>query len=232
MLDVIINNSLDLPNEKAFFERYIQINDVYEIVKQKVQNYGLFVNTTNCGEYVSKMESSLKSLKGFYIGGYKYLKETTYFRIKQGETANIAVLADYISNFVNVFAESAVFLNQFYYNMGLVLSNGTQNTFEYNNLDKLCTIAYLETANGFFEGTSSNMELLRSLKLKLQSSQLNTYVSSYEIFDELIENAISLNLTNFTKEFLLGNKVQYIQSLENEEEARQLNSFVDMVLEG
>lgn len=238
MVSLIETKNINATNELEFLKAYRQTIETYSFVYNEATLYGLFTNKVNNSAYAKNVKSSFGKLKALYLDGYNYLSET-YFKLSESSYEQDGIVERYIVNFVNVFSDALKELNKFYYNVGLVLANGTENIMGFNSLDKLYTIYFAELSNNYFEkyletGEKDGKYLtaISNTITKASKDNYDKYISNFQKYDNLLEMNKSLDVGGVVKAYVEGDYDEYLANIENETERANVEDFVLLVVEG
>ena len=235
MIVIIQENNLEMENEKAFLQTITQELNFYALIQQNALTFGKYINEVDNSEIVSEYNKNYSKIVELYNKGYNYLRDT-YFKIYNTSYSHIETMASYIKNFVIVIKDADVFLNDFFYNAGLLTAFGTKNISDFNNLQKLqiSTLSYLN--NMYFtadeETDVANIQLnIDNILDKITNTNLNKYIDNKGKIDTIINNVKSLNLYSFIISVVNGSTQTFIDGVQDNSVKQILTDFATLVLE-
>lgn len=235
MLTIISEKGLDVGDAKNTLTMFKTLSENYSLVRDEILTNGAFVTANSqVNKYINSANKALKKVKNIYKESYDYLVKT-YYKIVDTDY-NKETMKTYIINFEVVFRHILEDYNNFYYNGGVAYSHLLNNMMTKNNAYKL-QIEYLSTLINKHYSTTGTEQisysvLINNCKNQLNSDLMNEYFENKSVYDNLIDNSISLNVPLLCEKLVAGEKDAYISSLEDETTKQMVTNYFSKVVRG
>lgn len=235
MLTVISEKGIDVGDAKNTLVIFKNLSENYALIRDEILASGDFVTAnTQVNDYINNAGKALKNVKNVYRESYDYLVKT-YYKIVDTDY-NKETMKTYIINFEVVFKDILTDYNNFYYNCGVAYSHLLNNMMTKNNAYKL-QIEYLSTlVNNYYSATDAEkttyISLINNCGSYLNTDLMNEYFENKSVYDNLIDNSISLNVPLLCEKLVAGEKDAYIASLEDETTKQMVTNYFSKVVRG
>lgn len=232
MLQIIDEKGMDIPQTKVSLQEFVTLKTSYSFVVTEVCNNASLIEANNgTFDLVKEATKALDSVKSVYDEAYSYLK-STYFKIKDGDY-NTETMKSYIINFENVFKNVKSDYNDFFYKTCQAYAHALTNSMQKNNAYKL----YIEQAgvlvNAYYNSQASYKNDLLTLASSALSKAQNSsekYFNSKEVYDNLIQQSLNLNLTDIYISVITNSTEEYISN--NSEKSEVITNYINYVARG
>lgn len=234
MLNIIEANSLSIPETQKNLQVFKCLKDGYSYINAEILCNGCFLmKNDSMVDYINNASNSLNNVKKIYLDCYGYLKNT-YFKIVNTEY-NVATMKDYIVNFENLFKEILNDYNSFFYNSSIAYSHCLNNTMLKNNAYKLSVEYSANLINEFYKSTQSYKNNIfaeaQKVLAKLNGDFSEEYFQNKEVFDNLINISLTINVGEICIQYVSGGISAYIAKLP-EADRVIVNNYVKNVIGG
>lgn len=226
MIIIIDDNSLDIESVQKDLETFRDLEVAYTKLKNEILSNGAFlVKNSQIDQQIEASNSYFENIKDIYYRSYSYLKDT-YFKIVNTDY-NINTMKSYIQNFNNIFKEVLENYNNFYYNSLIAYSHGLDNMMRKNNLYKLEVEYASNLMYAFFtEKDNAYYTKANNVISYLRGDLSNRYFENKNVYDELMNNSLHLDILSICKNVVAGTIDSYITESSN---AELVQKYVNMV---
>lgn len=243
MLDTMKSNGTNLEEyglleEKANFEKFLEIKKDYNYVQNQILNNGNFVTNANSQKYLKPMNKAYSNLINIYKDGYNYLEEVNFS--KDFLNIGLPLQATYIESFNISINEIVKTYNDFMYNAGMAYAMSSKNLINSNNYSKLKLSYYVTLINNSLNLPEEKASLLIEYKKEIGifsikgffSDSVDEYVENNQVYDNLIKNFKVLNIVEIVDNEISGTINTYIESIENPETRELVACYVTNIIKG
>lgn len=234
MLVIIENNSLNVGNSKNSLQNFVNLRDAYSSIKVEILSYANFCKSNGkANNFIANVAKNYSKISDAYLKAYDYLTGT-YFKIVDG-TYTKATMETYITNFENLFKDVYIYYNDFYFNACVAYARTLDNMMVKNNAYKLKVEYVGNLINKFYSEGNFNSTFLDVAKNEAQKLSLDfakKYFENKIDYDELINQAISLDISTICEKVSLGQIDSYITELPTEADRIVVQKYVNLVARG